>query len=161
LKVAVYPGSFDPVTNGHIDILERSSRVFDRIIIAVVHNLSKCAFFSLDERVSLLQECTRHIDHVEVESFTGLLADFLKARDSRVVIRGLRPFNDFEYESCMSIMNRELLPDMETLFIMSDRQYIHVSSSAVKEVARLGGDVSTLVPPAVRQCLLAKLQNKG
>jgi pantetheine-phosphate adenylyltransferase len=161
LRIAVYPGSFDPVTNGHINILERSSRLFDHIIVAVVHNLSKCAVFSLPERVALLKACTRHISNVEVEGFSGLLADFLKARGCYVVIRGLRSITDFEYETCMSMMNRALWPKMETLFIMSDREYIHVSSSAVKEVARLGGEVDKLVPPEVKKCLLEKLQSDG
>lgn len=159
LKIAVYPGSFDPVTRGHIDILERSGKLFDRIVVAVVHNVSKCAVFSLEERVEMLKSCTRHLDNIEVEGFSGMLVDFMQKKGSNIVIRGVRSYNDFEYESCMAIMNRVLDPAMETLFMRSDREYVHVSSSAVKEIARLGGDVSTLVTPPVETCLRAKFKN--
>lgn len=156
LKVAVYPGSFDPLTNGHIDILERSSRIFDKIIVAVVHNPSKKATFSIQERVNIIKECTTHLKNTEVDCFTGLLADFLEEKQSNIVIRGLRSITDFEYESHMSMMNRHLLPETDTIFIMSDKKYIYVSSSVVKEVAFLGGDVSELVPEIVNQRLKDK-----
>lgn len=156
MKVAVYPGSFDPVTKGHIDILERSSRIFDKIVVAVVQNLSKNAAFSLEERVNFIKESTKHIENIEVEHFCGLLADFLSKKNSKIIIRGLRSITDFEYESHMSMMNKHLLPDTDTIFIMSDKQYIYVSSSVVKEVAFLGGDVSELVPETVNKRLLEK-----
>ncbi|CFX91837.1 Rossmann-like alpha/beta/alpha sandwich fold [Syntrophomonas zehnderi OL-4] len=156
MAVAVYPGSFDPVTNGHIDILERMSGVFDKIIVAVVHNVTKQALFTLDERVELIKESTKHLDNVEVEGFNGLLADFLKEKNVVVIIRGLRSITDFEYESHMSMMNKLLLPEVNTIFVMSDPQYIFVSSSGVKEAALLGGDVKRLVPAAVEKSLLEK-----
>jgi len=158
LKVAVYPGSFDPVTKGHIDILERSSRIFDKIIVAVVHNPSKKAAFTLEERVNFIKQSTKHLTNIEVEHFSGLLADFMNKKNAKIIIRGLRSITDFEYESHMSMMNKFLLPDTDTIFIMSDKQYIYVSSSAVKEVALLGGDVSDLVPEAVNKRLKEKYE---
>lgn len=157
MAVAVYPGSFDPVTNGHIDILERTSGVFDKIVVAVVHNVTKQALFTLDERVELIKESTKHLGNIEVECFKGLLADFLKEKEATVIIRGLRSITDFEYESHMSMMNKKLLPEVDTIFIMSDSQYIFVSSSGVKEAALLGGDVRSMVPPAVEKGLQEKL----
>lgn len=157
MTVAVYPGSFDPVTNGHIDILERTSRVFDHIVVAVIHNVTKQALFTLEERVELIKESTKHLDNVEVECFNGLLADFLKAQEATVIIRGLRSITDFEYESHMSMMNKKLFPEIDTIFIVSDSQYTFVSSSGIKEAAMLGGDVSSMVPSAVEKGLQDKL----
>ncbi len=159
MAIAVYPGSFDPVTNGHIDILERTSRVFDKIVVAVVHNVTKQALFTLDERVELIKASTEHLDNIEVECFNGLLADFLKAKEATVIIRGLRSITDFEYESHMSMMNKKLLPSVDTIFIMSDSQYIFVSSSGVKEAALLGGNVGSMVPPQVEKGLQDKLKD--
>jgi pantetheine-phosphate adenylyltransferase len=146
LKIAVYPGSFDPVTNGHVDILERTATLFDKIIVAVVHNVYKQALFTLEERVSLIKESTQHLDNIEVEAFSGLLVDYLKEKQASIIIRGLRSLTDFEYESQMSMINKKLLPDVNTVFIMADSDYICVSSSGVKEAALLGGDVSSMVP---------------
>ena len=157
MTVAVYPGSFDPVTNGHIDILERTSRVFDNIVVAVIHNVTKQALFTLEERVELIKESTKHLDNVKVECFNGLLADFLKDREATVIIRGLRSITDFEYESQMSMMNKKLFPEIDTIFIVSDSQYTFVSSSGIKEAAMLGGDVSSMVPSAVEKGLQDKL----
>lgn len=157
MATAVYPGSFDPVTMGHIDILERTSRVFDKIVVAVVHNVTKEALFTLDERVELIKASVKHLPNVEVECFNGLLADFLKAKNATVVIRGLRSITDFEYESHMSMMNKKLLPEVDTVFIMSNPQYIYVSSSGIKEAALLGGNVSGMVPAAVERGLKEKL----
>ncbi len=158
MAIAVYPGSFDPVTKGHIDILERTSRVFDKIVVAVVHNVTKQALFTLDERVDLIIQSVQHLPNVEVECFNGLLADFLKAKHATVIIRGLRSMTDFEYESHMSMMNKTLLPDIDTVFVMSNPCYIFVSSSGIKEAALLGGNVSDLVPEAVEKGLKEKLQ---
>lgn len=158
VATAVYPGSFDPVTMGHIDILERTSRVFDKIVVAVVHNVTKEALFTLDERVELIKASVQHLPNVEVECFNGLLADFLKAKNATVVIRGLRSITDFEYESHMSMMNKKLLPEVDTVFIMSNPQYIYVSSSGIKEAALLGGNVSGMVPAAVERGLKEKLK---
>jgi pantetheine-phosphate adenylyltransferase len=156
VKVAVYPGSFDPVTRGHIDILERSSKLFDRIIVAVVHNVNKKGLFTLDERVEMIREATRHVLNVEVDCFSGLLVDYIAEKGACGIVRGLRTVSDFEYEMHMAMMNHQLLPEVETLFIMSSSQYMFISSSIVKEAALLGGSVGDLVPPNVE----ARLQEK-
>jgi len=158
LKIAVYPGSFDPVTNGHVDILERTSSIFDKIIVAVVHNVYKQALFTPEERVHLIKEATRHLDNIEVECFRGLLVDYLKKKQVNVIIRGLRSLSDYEYESTMSMMNKKLLPEADTIFIVADSDYMCVSSSGVKEAALLGGEVSSMVPAVVVTGLKEKLQ---
>lgn len=158
MRVAIYPGSFDPVTNGHIDIVEKTSKLFDRIIIAVVHNVTKRALFTLDERVALIRESTKHLDNVEVDCFSGLLANYLREKNACAIIRGLRSMTDFEYEMHMAMMNKRLIPEVDSIFIMSDTDYVFVSSSGVKEAAMLGGDVSSLVPLAVKKGLEHKLQ---
>jgi pantetheine-phosphate adenylyltransferase len=158
LKIAVYPGSFDPVTNGHVDILERTSPIFDKIIVAVVHNVYKQALFTPEERVHLIKEATRHLDNIEVECFRGLLVDYLKKKQVNVIIRGLRSLSDYEYESTMSMMNKKLLPEADTIFIVADSDYMCVSSSGVKEAALLGGEVSSMVPAVVVTGLKEKLQ---
>ncbi len=158
MKIAVYPGSFDPVTNGHVDILERTSRIFDKIIVAVVHNVYKQPLFTLEERVNLIKENTKHLDNIEVESFCGLLADYLKDKKVNIIIRGLRSFTDYEYESTMSMINKKLLPEADTVFIVADSNYTCISSSGVKEAALLGGDVSSMVPGLVTAALQEKIQ---
>ena len=158
MKIAVYPGSFDPVTNGHVDILERTSRIFDKIIVAVVHNVYKQPLFTLEERVNLIKETTQHLDNIEVESFCGLLVDYLKEKKVDIIIRGLRSFTDYEYESTMSMINKKLLPEADTVFIVADSNYTCVSSSGVKEAALLGGDVSSMVPGVVTAALQEKIQ---
>ncbi|NLX03277.1 MAG: pantetheine-phosphate adenylyltransferase [Syntrophomonadaceae bacterium] len=158
MRLAVYPGSFDPVTNGHIDILEKTSKIFDKIIVAVVHNVSKKALFTLDERVELIRESTKHLNNIEVECFSGLLANYLRDREACAIIRGLRTVADFEYEMHMAMINKRLIPDVDTIFIMSDSSNIFVSSSIIKEAALLGGDVSELVPEIVKLKLEAKRQ---
>jgi pantetheine-phosphate adenylyltransferase len=156
VRLAVYPGSFDPITNGHIDILEKASKIFDRIIVAVVHNVSKKALFTLDERVALIKDSTKHLDNIEVECFTGLLADYLREKDACAIIRGLRTVADFEYEMHMAMINKKLIPALDTIFVMADSKYIFVSSSIIKEAALLGGDVSELVPEVVKKGLNEK-----
>ena len=158
MKIAVYPGSFDPVTNGHVDILERTSRIFDKIIVAVVHNVYKQPLFTLEERVNLIKETTQHLDNIEVESFCGLLVDYLEEKKVDIIIRGLRSFTDYEYESTMSMINKKLLPEADTVFIVADSNYTCVSSSGVKEAALLGGDVSSMVPGVVTAALQEKIQ---
>ena len=158
MAVAVYPGSFDPVTLGHIDILERTSQVFEKIVVAVVHNVTKEALFTLDERVELIKNSVKHLPNIEVACFNGLLADFLKAKEATVIIRGLRSITDFEYESHMSMMNKTLLPEIDTVFIMSNPAYIFISSSGIKEAALLGGDVSGMVPAMVWKSMQEKLK---
>ncbi|PKM75757.1 MAG: pantetheine-phosphate adenylyltransferase [Firmicutes bacterium HGW-Firmicutes-15] len=158
MKIAVYPGSFDPITNGHVDILERTSPLFDKIIVAVVHNVYKQALFTPEERVALIEETTGHLGNIEVECFKGLLVDYLKEKDASIIIRGMRSLTDFEYESHMSMINKKLLPEVNTIFVMADSNYICVSSSGVKEAAMLGGDVSSMVPTAVTRELKRKLE---
>jgi len=150
---AVYPGSFDPPTNGHLDIIARASALFPKIIVAVTENQSKKHLFSLKERVSLLKEASAKFKNVEVVSFSGLLAHFLKKIDSYTVIRGLRALSDFEYEFQMALMNRNLNKKIETVFLMPDQAYTFLSSSMVKEIAALGGNTSGLVPRCVEKKL--------
>jgi len=156
VRLAVYPGSFDPVTNGHIDILEKTSKIFDKIIVAVVHNVSKKALFTLDERVALIRESSKHLVNIEVECFSGLLANYLSEKNACAIIRGLRTVADFEYEMHMAMINKKLMPGLDTIFVMSDSKYIFVSSSIIKEAALLGGDINGLVPEVVKKGLEEK-----
>lgn len=153
---AVCPGSFDPVTYGHLDVLGRASARFDRLVVACLHNPGKRGLFSVEERVALLRDATADLGNVEVAAFTGLLVDFCRERDVRLVVKGLRAASDFEYELQMAQMNRKLA-GVETLFLPTSPLYSYLSSSLVKEVARFGGDVSDLVPPAVAAQLRARL----
>ncbi len=146
---AVYPGSFDPITNGHIFIAERAASLFDELIVAILVNPAKNSAFSLEERQQMVQEALSHLGNVTVDSFTGLLVDFLRQRQSRVVIRGLRALSDFEYEFQMAQMNRQLAPEMETLFIVTEAEYSYLSSHAVKDAFHFGGSVQGMVPPGV------------
>jgi pantetheine-phosphate adenylyltransferase len=155
-RTAIYPGTFDPVTNGHVDVIERAARVFERVVVAVADNASKEPLFSVPERVELLSAVTAGLENVAVTSFQGLSVDFAKSHDATVLIRGLRAVSDFEYEFQMALMNRHLAPDVETVLIMTDAEKAFLSSSTVKEVARLGGNVHGLVPDAVERALQAK-----
>jgi pantetheine-phosphate adenylyltransferase len=157
MRVAVYPGSFDPLTNGHLDIIRRATRLFDRIIVAVLENEGKSPLFSVPERMDLIRRCTSGVAGVEVQSFSGLLVDFMRTVDASAVIRGIRAVSDYEYELQMALMNRELYSGAETIFMLPAVEYTFVSSRLVKEVFRLGGDVSQGVPSAVLQALSARL----
>ncbi|HVT04775.1 MAG TPA: pantetheine-phosphate adenylyltransferase [Thermoanaerobaculia bacterium] len=157
MRKAVYPGSFDPPTNGHLDIIRRGTRLFDRVVVAVLENEGKQPLFPVPERLDLLRDATRDLANVEVASFSGLLVDFMKEVSANVVVRGIRAISDYEFELQMALMNRELAPETETIFMMPAVEYTYVSSRLVKEVFRLGGDVSRLVPPAVLEKLRAKL----
>ena len=145
-NIAIYPGSFDPCTNGHLDIIERSSRIFEKVIVAVLVNSSKTPTFTVDERIELLTEATAHIPNVEVMGFNGLLAQFAEQQKAKVIIKGLRAVSDFEYEFQMALINHKLHREVETLFMMTSNKYSYLSSSIVKEVARYGGNLSGLVP---------------
>jgi pantetheine-phosphate adenylyltransferase len=158
MRAAVYPGSFDPITNGHLDLIRRGTRLFDRVIVAVLENEGKAPLFSVPERMELIRSCTRDLPIVEVRSFSGLLVDFLRESNANVLVRGIRAVSDYEYELQMALMNRELSPDVETIFMLPAVEYTFVSSRLVKEVFRLGGDISRLVPPPVLKELTARLR---
>lgn len=145
MKTAIYPGSFDPVTLGHQDIIERSSKIFDKLIVGVLRNNAKSPLFSVEERVNMLKNVTKEFSNVEVQSFDGLLIDFVRQNQANVVIRGLRAITDFEYELQLAQMNRVIAPEIDTLFLTTNLKYAYLSSSTVKEVARYGGDISAFL----------------
>lgn len=152
-RTALCPGSFDPPTNGHLDVVERAARYFECVVVAVIANPSKRPLFTLDERTSMLADALAHLDNVEIASFDGLLVDFARARDVSVVVKGLRAVSDFEYELQMSQMNAALSPGLDTMFLTAKPAWSFLSSSLVKEVARFGGSVEGLVPPGVAKAL--------
>jgi len=154
--LAVYPGTFDPITNGHVDILRRSLRIFDRVVVALAENVRKAPLFSLEQRRELIADALGGETRLEVDAFQGLLADYCRRRGAQVVIRGLRALADFEYEFQLAHMNRRLAPDVDTLFLMTGEESFYVSSSLVKEVALMGGDVAGLVPAGVVAALAEK-----
>jgi len=149
LVLAVYPGSFDPITNGHLDVLERASGLFEKVIIAVLINPSKNSFLPIDVRINLIRESVKHLKNVEVDSFAGLTVEYAKNQNAGVLIRGLRAVSDFEYEMQMAQINKNLLPELETIFLTPKVEYNFLSSSVVREVALLGGDIRKFVPEAV------------
>lgn len=157
---AIYPGAFDPITNGHIDIILRSLRVFDHIVVGIGPNPKKASLFSLEERMAMIGESIKGIPNVSVDAFDGLLVDFAKIHNARVIIRGLRAVSDFEYEFQMALMNRKLDSDIETVFLMPSEEYSYLTSSIVKVVASFGGDISTLVPKHVHEMLKKKFKGK-
>ena len=155
-RTAVFPGSFDPLTNGHVDIIERATRIFDRVIVAVAVNAEKTPLFSVDERVAVIRDVFRDNLTVQVDTFNGLLVEYARMQGASALIRGLRAVSDFEYEFQMALMNRRLNHDLETVFLMPDEKYTYTSSRLIKEVFMLGGQISGLVPPEVEE----RLRNK-
>ena len=154
MKLAIYPGSFDPITNGHLDIIKRASELFDKVIVAVIKNPSKKAQFSLSDRVAMIKKCA---PGVLVESFDGLLVEYARQKSAKTIVRGLRAVSDFDYEFQMALTNRKMAPNIETIFLMTDYKYSYLSSSFVKHIAALGGDVSELVPAPIAK----KLKKRG
>jgi len=157
VTIAIYPGTFDPITNGHSDLIVRASKLFEKVIVAIAINPGKKPLFNLDERVELAQRALSHLDNVEVCGFEGLLIDVAMEKKVNVIIRGLRAVSDFEHEFQLASMNRKMQPEIETLFLTPAEQFTYISSSLVREIATLGGDVSDFVPPVVRSALKAKL----
>jgi len=155
-RLAVYPGSFDPLTNGHVDIIQRGVRLFDRVVIAILFNIEKAPLFSIDERVEIARQVFQDEPRVEVDTFRGLLVDYVRRRQATAIVRGLRAISDFEYELQMALMNRRLNPDVETVFMMPAEPYTYVSSRLVKEVFALGGSIAGLVPEVVEARLREK-----
>ncbi len=156
MRRAIYPGSFDPITNGHLDVIERARKLFDEVVVAVAHNDEKQPLFSLNDRLDLLRETAGKIDNVRIAEFEGLLVEFARNEEAGVVIRGLRAISDFEFEFQMALMNRKLDSEVETIFLMPKEEYTYLSSRIVKEIARLGGDVSGFVPACVAKALSRK-----
>lgn len=146
MRIAVYPGSFDPITNGHLDIIERASRVYEKLVVGVLSNASKTPLFAAEKRVEMIRLVTKHLDNVEVDTFTGLLVDFAASKNATVIVKGLRTVADFEYEFQMALLNKALNPEYETMFMMTNTKYSYISSSMVKELAGFHGDLTGLVP---------------
>lgn len=156
--LAIYPGSFDPVTNGHLDLIGRGAKIFDRLVVAVLRNAEKDPLFTVNERLEMLREVTRSWPNVEVDVFDGLLMEYARRKNAQVVLRGIRAISDYEYELQMALMNRKIEPKVETVFMMPAEAYIYLSSRLVREIAQLGGPVKDLVPPAVEEKLRTKVE---
>jgi pantetheine-phosphate adenylyltransferase len=155
--LAIYPGSFDPITNGHLDLIGRGSRLFDDLVVAVLTNLDKEPLFTIEERVAMLRQVTAEFENVTVDRFSGLLVDYARRRKAQAIVRGIRAFSDYEYELQMTLMNRKLEPELETVFLMPAESYTYVSSRLVKEIFQHGGSVKGLVPPVVEEKLRQKV----
>ena len=158
MRIAIYPGSFDPLTNGHLDVAQRAAKLFDRVIVAIAENDSKHPLFTLAERVAMVKKATAHLPNVQTDSFDGLLVDYVAERKAKAIVRGLRAVSDFEFEFQLALMNRKLDENIETIFMMPKDTYTFLSSRIVKEIARLGGDVRSFVPPNVQSALIKKLK---
>ena len=158
-KIAIYPGSFDPITNGHIDIVERGLKLFDKIIVAILHNSAKETLFSIEERMEMLETSLKKFPDVEIDSFAGLLVNYAAERKAQAILRGMRAVSDFEYEFQMALMNRRLNREIHTVFLMTGLRWIFTSSSIVKEAARFGGDIKDMVPSVVNQKIKEKFSS--
>ena len=161
MTTAICPGSFDPVTLGHIDIITRASKLFDRVIVAVLVNMEKKPWFTIEERIDLLRKATAGIENVEIAGFDGLLVDFARQNDACAIVKGLRAVSDFEYEFQMALTNRKLAPDMETLFLTTSSENMYLSSSTVKQVGLWGGDIAPFVPDCVREEILMRIRQRS
>jgi len=161
MRIAIYPGSFDPLTNGHLDVVQRAAKLFDRVIVAVAKNESKYPLFTLDERQALVKKAVAHLPHVTTDAFDGLLVEYVASKKASAIVRGLRAISDFEFEFQLALMNRKLDENIETIFMMPKDTYTFLSSRIVKEIARLGGDVSAFVPAHVQAALRKKLKLPG
>jgi pantetheine-phosphate adenylyltransferase len=159
--IAIYPGSFDPITNGHLDLIERGSRTFDRLIVSILRNDAKKALFTVEERTEMLRDVLDKYPNVSIDSFDGLLVDHASAHSATVLLRGIRAISDYEYELQMALMNRRLRPEIETVFMMANEAYSFISSRLVKEVFSLGGDITGLVPPSVEARLKTRLTKRN
>lgn len=159
-RTVLYPGSFDPITNGHLDVIERAAKLFDKVVVAVAVNVEKTPLFTVKERKAMVERAARHIPHVQVDSFSGLLVDYARRVKAAAVVRGLRMVSDFEYELQLALMNRRMEPRVETIFLAPRDTYIYLSSRMIKEIVRLDGDVNGLVPPYVQEALRRKLRRR-
>jgi len=158
MKTIVYPGTFDPITNGHVDLIERASKLFDKIVVGIASNQKKSPLFTIDERIQLATEAVKHLDNVEIKGFDYLLVNFVKDCNAEAVMRGLRAVSDFEYEFQLANMNRALNPELESIFLTPSEQFSYISSSLIREISALNGDASKFVPPHVAAALLEKFQ---
>ena len=161
MRIAICPGSFDPVTYGHLDIIRRASQMFDRVVVVVMTNASKAPLFSKEERLELLRRATLGLSNVEVDSYGGLLAEYARTRGATVIVKGLRAMSDFEYEFQMALTNRKLYPGAETVFLTTTAEHMYLSSSLVKQVAALGGDIDGFVPDCIKEDILRKVERMG
>jgi pantetheine-phosphate adenylyltransferase len=161
MRIAVYPGSFDPITNGHLNIIERATNIFDKIIVGVANNPKKSTLFSAQERIDMIKEVTKNLEKVKIQSFSELLIDFMKSNNASIIIRGMRAISDFEHESQLALMNKRLAPEIETIFMVTCSEYSYLDSSIVKEIASLNGCINQLVPEIVEKKLREKLFNKN
>jgi pantetheine-phosphate adenylyltransferase len=161
MRTAIYPGSFDPLTNGHLDVVQRAAKLFDRVIMAVAKNEGKQPFFTPDERLALVKQAVKHLPNVQADTFDGLLVEYVVSRKAQAIVRGLRAVSDFEFEFQLALMNRKLNENIETIFMMPKDTYTFLSSRIVKEIARLGGDVSAFVPAHVQEALIKNKNREG
>lgn len=157
MRIAIYPGGFDPVTNGHMDLISRTTLIFDKVIVAVVRGRDKSTLFSWDERIELLRTATAHLPTVEVEGFEGMTVEYARKKNATAVVRGIRAVSDFESEFDMALMNRKMAPEIESVYLMANQEYLYISASRIREVSKLGYDVKDLVPANVRTALMERL----